>query len=73
MTTHDVGTAELLTPAQKCTDHDVTFQYSIGLPSTDDLLMGEEVANFEFSNIDQKEKLFSADQTNFEKGEHQKP
>ena len=73
MTTCDVGTAELLTPAQKCTEHAVTFQYSIGLPSTDDPLIGEKVANFKFSKINQKEKLFPADQTNFEKWEDHNP
>ena len=69
MTTRDVGTAELLTPAHKCKEHAVTFQDSIGLPSTDDPLIGEKVVKFEFSKIDQKEKLFSADKTNFEIGE----
>ena len=73
MTTRDVGTTKLLTPAQNCTEHDVTFQYSIGLPSTDDPLIGEKVMNFEFSKIDQKEKQFPADQTNFEKGEDHNP
>ena len=33
----------------------------------------EKVANFEFSKIDQKEKLFPADQTTFEKGEDHNP
>ena len=69
MTTRDVSTSELLTPAQKYTEHAVIFRGSIGLPSTDDPLIGEKVANFEFSKIDQKEKLFPADRTNFEKGE----
>ena len=73
MTTRDVGTAELLTPAQMCTEHAVTFQDSICLPSTDDPLIGEKVAKFEFSKIDRKEKLFRADQTNFEKGEYHNP
>ena len=73
MTTRDVGTAELLTPAQKCTEHAVTFQDSISLPSTDDPLIGEKVTNFEYSKIDQKEKLFPADPTNFEKGEDHNP
>ena len=61
MTTSDVGTAKLLMPAQKCTERAFTFQDSIGLPSTDDHLIGEKVVNFELSKIDQKEKLFPAD------------
>ena len=65
MKTIDVGTAELLMPAQNCMEHAITFQDSIGLPSTDDPLIGEKVANFEFSKIDQREKLFPADGTNF--------
>ena len=73
MTSRDVGTAELLTTAQKCTENAVTFQDSIGLPSTDDPLVGEKVANFDFSKIDQKEKLFPADRTNFEEGEDHNP
>ena len=73
MTTRDEGTSKLLTPAQKCTEQAVIFQDSIGLPSTDDPLIGEKVANFEFSKIDQKEKLFPADKTNFEKGEDHNP
>ena len=73
MTNRGVGTAELLKPAQKCTEHAVTFQDSIGLPSTDDPLIGEKVVNFEFSKIEQKEKLFPADRTNFEKGEYHNP
>ena len=73
MKTRNVGTAKLLTRAQKCTEHAVTFQYSIGLPSTDNPLIGEQVAIFEFSKIDQKEKLFPADRTNFEKGEDHNP
>ena len=36
-------------------------------------MIGEKVANSEFSKIDQKEKLFPADQTNFEKGEDHNP
>ena len=39
--------------------------YSIYLPSTDDPLIGEKVVNFEFSKIDQKEKIFPADWKNF--------
>ena len=45
MTTCDVGTAKLLTPAQQYTVHAVVFQDSIGLPSTDDPLIGEKVVN----------------------------
>ena len=73
LTICDVSTAESLTPAQNCTEHAVTFQDSIGLPSTDDPLIGEKVANFEISKIDQKEKLFPADRTNFGKGEDHNP
>ena len=58
MTIIDVGTAELLTPAQKCTEHAVTFQDSIGLPSTDDPVMGEKVVNFEFSKLTKKKDGF---------------
>ena len=39
-------------PAKKCTEHAGTFQDSIGLPRTDDPLIGEKVANFEFSKFD---------------------
>ena len=53
-------------PAQKYTEHAVIYQGSISLPSTDDPLIGEKVANFEFFKIDQKETLFPADRTNFE-------
>ena len=72
MTTCDVGTAELLTPAQKCKDNAVTFQDSIGLPKTDDPLIGEKsrISNLPKST---KKKLFPADQTDFEKGEDHKP
>ena len=73
MTTCNVGTAELLTPAQKCTEHAVIFQDFIGLPSTDDPLIGEKVANFELSKMDQKGKLFPADRKFFEKGEDHNP
>ena len=55
-----------MTP-QKCRYHDVTFQYSIGLPSTDDPLIDEKVANFDFSKFHRKEKLFSSDQENLKK------
>ena len=67
MTIRDVGTAELLIPAHKCTEHAVTFQDSIDLPSTDDPLIGEKVADFEFFGINQKEKLFPADREKMEK------
>ena len=73
MTTRNLGTAKLLTPTQKCTGHAVTFQDSIDLLRTDDPLIGGKVANFKFSKIDQKEKLFPADRTNFEKGEDHNP
>ena len=73
MTTSNVSTAKLLTPGQKCTEHAVIFRGSVGLPSTDDPLIGEKVTNFEFSKIDQKEKLIPADRTNFEKGEDHNP
>ena len=48
MTTRNVGTAYLLTPAQKCTEHAVIFQDSKGLPNTDDPLIGEksQISNF---------------------------
>ena len=72
MTTRDIGTAKLLSPAQNCKEHAVTFQYSIGLPNTDDPLLGEKVTNYEFSKINKK-KLLPADRTNFEKGEDQNP
>ena len=67
MTTRDVGTAELLKPAQKCTDHAVIFRFIIGLPSTDDPLMGENFHKFRIFQINRKEKLFPADRTNLEK------
>ena len=54
-------------PAQKCTEQAVTFQDSIRLSSTDDPLIGEKAANFEFSKFDQKEKLFPADRYFFGK------
>ena len=73
MTTCDVSTPELLTPAQKYTEHVVILRGSIGLPSTDDPLIGKKVANSEFNKMDQKEKLFPADRTNFEKGEDHNP
>ena len=66
MTTHEICTADKFIPAQKWTEHDVMFQYFIGVPSTDDHLISEKVANFEFSKFDQKEKLFLADQENLE-------
>ena len=58
LTNRDIGTAEVLTRAQKCTEHAVTFQDSIGLPSTDDLLIGEKVTNFEFSKSTRKKNCF---------------
>ena len=67
MTTRDVGIDELLTPDKTCTEHVITFQYYIGLPITDDPLIGEKVTNFEFSKFDQKEKLFPADQEKLER------
>ena len=42
-------------------EHTITFQDSIGLPSTYYPLIGEKVANFEYSKSYQKEKLFPAD------------
>ena len=59
---------ELLTPIQKCTEHAVIFQDSIGLPSTDDPLIGEKLANFEFSKSTKK-KTVSSCSTKFGKGE----
>ena len=60
-------------PAQNYTEHAGIYQGSIGLPSTDDPLIGEKVANFDFFKIDQNEKLFPADRTNFEKREDHSP
>ena len=51
----------------------IRYRCSIGLPSTDDPLIGEKVANFEYSKSDQKEKLFPADQEKFGRGEDQHP
>ena len=45
----------------------------IGLPSTDDPMIGEKVANFDFFKIDQKEKLFPADRTEFKEREDHNP
>ena len=67
MTTRDVGTAELLTPGQKCTNHSATFEYSIGLPRTDDSLVGEKVANFEISKLTKKKNCFQLVYQNVEK------
>ena len=36
-----------------------TFEYSIGLPSTDDPLIGEKVTNFEFSKLTKKKTVSS--------------
>ena len=58
MTTRNVRTAKLLTLAQKCTDHIVTFQDSMGLSSTDDPLKGEKVVNYEFSKSTKKKNGF---------------
>ena len=58
MTTNNVGTIKLLTPAHKCTDHAVTLQDSIGLTISDDPLMGEKVVNFEFSKLTKKKNCF---------------
>ena len=60
LTIRDVSTAELLTTAQKYTEHAGIYRGSIGLPRTDDPLMGEKVANFDFFKINQNEKLFSS-------------
>ena len=67
MITHNVGTSELLTTAQKCTEHAVTFQDSIGLPSSDDPLIGEKVANFDFFKSTKKKEMFPAGWPNLEK------
>ena len=72
MTTRNVGTADHLMPAQKFTEHSVTFQYSIGLSNTDDPLIGKKIPNSEFPKFDQKEKLFPADQEKIGKGEDHK-
>ena len=73
MTTRDIGTAKLLTPNQKCSEHAVTFQDSIGLPSTDDPMKGEKVANFKFSKSTKKKKLFPAGRSKKLKGEYHNP
>ena len=73
MTTQDVGTADDLILAQKCMHHAITFQFSIGLLSTDDPLMSQKVANFECSKFYQKENLFPADQYFFERLEYHNP
>ena len=67
MTTCDVGTSKLLTPAQKCTEHAVVFQYSIGLPSTDDPLIGEIFANLKFSILTKRKNCFQLVDKNLEK------
>ena len=69
----DVGTDNYLTLSWKCTGHAVIFQYSIGLPSSDDHLIGEKVANFVFYKFDQKEKLFPPDREIFWRREDQHP
>ena len=38
-------------PDQKCTEHAVTLKDPIGLPSTDDPMIGEKVTNSEFSKF----------------------
>ena len=48
-------------------EHAVTVQDSIGLPSTDDPLMGEKVANSECSKSTKKEELFPAGKPNLER------
>ena len=58
-------------PAQKCTEHAVTFQYSIGLPSTDDPMIGEKTTNFEFSKS--TKKTVSSWSNKFGKGEDHNP
>ena len=55
-------------PVQNCTDHAVTFQDYIGLPSTDNPLIGEKVENLEFSKFNWKEKLYPSDRVIFIKG-----
>ena len=67
MTTHDIGTDKLLTPAHKCTENDVTFQDSIGLPSTDYPLMSQKVANFKSSISTQMKNFFHMLNQNLEK------
>ena len=59
-------------PDQKCTEHDVTIQYSIGLPSTDNPLIGEKVANFKFSKTTKKKKIPAA-RSKLGKGEYHNP
>ena len=72
MTTPNVGTDELLMPAQKCTEHALTFQYSIGLPSTDNHLIGEKVANLECSKST-KNNTVSGWSNKFGKGDDHNP
>ena len=73
MTTRDVGTSGLVTPDQKCTEHVVTFQDPIGLPGTDDPLIGEKVANFEFSKSTKNKNHFQLVEQKIGKGEYQNP
>ena len=58
---------------QNCTEHAIIFQYSIGLPNTDDPLISEKVTNFEFYKFNRKEKLFTDDWGNFVRGEYHSP
>ena len=54
-------------------EHGIKFQYSIGLPNTDDPLISEKVTNFEFFKLNKKLKFFTGDQGNFGKGEDHSP
>ena len=69
MTTHDVGTAKIITPAHKCTEHAFTFQDYIGLPKHWWSSGRGKSCEFRIFQIDKKkEKLFPADWLKFEKG-----
>ena len=52
--------------------HAVIFQYSIGLPSTDDPMIGEKPI-FEYSKLDQKENCLQLTYKEIQRGEDQHP
>ena len=58
--------------ARKCMGHAVIFQYSIGLPITDDPLIGEKVAFFNFPNSKKKKTVSILSKKNG-RGEYQHP
>ena len=59
--------------SHKFTGHAITFQDSIGLPSTDDPRIGENVANFEIYKSNLKEIFFPAGRINIGKREYHNP